>query len=170
MLRRLVPLAVVLALGVDPALAQDSAIPSGPRQKDDAIADTAPQTAAELNARLEQLFGASEPFAEAFSAIQAAIVGDDRETVAQWVAYPFHVSYDDQEIVAETPEDFIAEYDEIVTDDIVEAVAGQQYDALFANDEGVMVGDGQMWLTMICRDEACARSDVRISAIQSVIQ
>jgi hypothetical protein len=33
-----------------------------------------------------------------------------------------------------------------------------------------MFGDGQMWMTMICRDEACARSDVRIIAIQSVLQ
>ena len=111
--------AILIALSAAPALAQgDSAIPTGPEPKDEYVI-AGPRTEADMNARLEMLFGESAPFRRAFDAIKAAIAADDREALAEWVAYPFRVSYDDEEFVVENAQEFVDNYDDIVTDHVV---------------------------------------------------
>jgi hypothetical protein len=161
----------LLALACGPAAAQDedSAIQPGPAQKDEIVVEPVASVEA-VNTRLEQLFGAWGPFADAFEAIQTAVGEGDAATLAQWVAYPFRVSYDDQELVVEDEDGFVEHYDEILTEDIAEAIAGQPYESLFVNSDGVMFGSGQMWMTMICEDDACSESAVKIIAIQSTLR
>ena len=60
----------------------------------------AAQSAAEVNARIEALFGDAKPFETAFRAVQGAIAGRDAAALARWISYPFRVSYDDEELVA----------------------------------------------------------------------
>ena len=47
------------------------------------------------------------------------------------------------------------------------AVTGQTYENLFVNAEGVMFGNGQVWMGGVCTDDACSDFEVRIIAIQS---
>lgn len=125
------------------------------------------QSVAEVNATMEALFGQSRPFADAFRAIQQAVASHDAAALSRWIAYPFRVSYDDEELIAERPADFIAEYDEIVTEDVAKAVLEQDYGSLFVNTDGVMFGNGEMWMMLVCEDDACSRSSVKVIAIQS---
>lgn len=152
-----------------PAVAQDSALPSGPRQKDDFERPLAGQSVEDVNARMELIFGASGPFLAAFNAITSAVAERNAAALAPWVEYPLHIAYGDQELVVENADDFVQYYDEIVTEDVMEAVQNQTYASLFVNEDGVMFGNGEMWMTAICRDQACSWTDVRIIAIRSAM-
>ncbi|MDP1731633.1 MAG: hypothetical protein Q8L54_10770 [Devosia sp.] len=125
------------------------------------------QTVGDINASIEMVLGDRAAYVEAFEAIQAAVADDDAATVAAWVSYPINVTIDGEAHSIEGSETFVEQYDGIVTEEIKSAVVEQKYEALFVNFKGIMFGDGQMWLSGVCRDDACAKWDVKIIAIQS---
>ena len=45
--------------------------------------------------------------------------------------------------------------------DWMAAVERQTYATLFANADGVMIGDGELWFSGTCADAACAEASVR---------
>jgi hypothetical protein len=122
---------------------------------------------AQSNAQIAGMFGDEAPYIEAFDTLQAAVAADDAEAVAAMIAYPFRVTADGEEYVFDGPEGVVEHYDSIVTDEIRQAVAEQQYQYLFANQDGIMFGDGQVWLSGICADDTCETVDVRIVTIQT---
>lgn len=126
----------------------------------------AAQTAEDINDTIDGVLGDHAPYEEAFFSIQAAVVEYEAESVALWVAFPLSVTVDGQAFSIEGPADFIEQYDAVVTEEVRDAVANQRYEDLFVNAEGVMFGDGQMWLNGVCSDDACTESDVKIITIQ----
>ncbi|KAG1258223.1 hypothetical protein G6F65_015650 [Rhizopus arrhizus] len=44
-------------------------------------------------------------------------------------------------------------------------MSGQDFGKVFVNQQGVMIGDGQVWLTGECLDKACARTEVKVGTI-----
>ena len=128
------------------------------------------QSDADVDGAISTLFGDPAPFVEAFDAIQDAVANDDPEAFAAWVSYPFKTTMDGEDYVLDTPEALAEHYEMLMTDDIRSAIVDQQYKDLFVNAEGVMFGNGQVWLSSICKDDACAEADVRIITIQSTAQ
>lgn len=124
------------------------------------------QTDGDVIAQLDTMFGTSDPFVEAFQAIQEAVEAGDSEVVAQWVAYPLRAVVDEEETEIADEESFVENYDAIVTEDIAATITNQRFADLFVNADGVMFGSGEMWLTLVCDDDACTDSGVRIIAIQ----
>ena len=145
-MKRLALFALTLALGASPVFAQ---------------------TVADVNASIETVLGDSAKYGEAFEAIQAAVGAGEAAVVADWVSYPITVREGGDEVIIEGPEDFIAQYDQIITDAISQAVVSQKYEDLFVNADGVMFGNGEVWLNGICKDDTCADFDVKIVTIQS---
>jgi hypothetical protein len=135
-----------------------------------AVSPVIAQTADDVNSSIERVLGDHAAYEEAFQAIQVAVAEDDAEAVAEWVAYPFNVTVDGEEYSFEGPEGFVEHYDGIVTEEVKAAVVEQKYEDLFVNADGVMFGNGQMWLNGVCRDDACAESDVKIITIQSTAE
>jgi len=125
------------------------------------------QTDEDVTAAIETNFGDAEPFVEAFDAIQAAVEADDAETFASWISYPFRVTVDGESYVFEGEDGVVDHYASMMTDEIKSAIVDQQFKDLFVNAEGVMFGDGQLWLTGICQNEPCDIFDVRIITVQS---
>jgi hypothetical protein len=125
------------------------------------------QSVDEVNATIDNVLGDHTKYEEAIRAIQFAIAEGDPAGLAPWVAYPITVSADGEDIVLDGEDAFVAHYDAFMTDDIVEAVATQAYEDLFVNSDGIMFGNGQVWLNGICKDDACNAFDVRIITIQS---
>lgn len=129
------------------------------------------QTADEVSGSIETIFGDAKSFEAAFTSIQGAVRDRDAAAVAGWVEYPITVNPGTgDELVVENAEDFVAHYDDIVTDDVFSAVDGQAYGDLFVNADGVMFGDGQMWISGICQNDACSGFDIRIITIQSTAE
>lgn len=125
------------------------------------------QTDEDVTGLLSLHFGDAAPFVEAIDAIRAAVEADDAEAFASWISYPFRVTVDGEAYAFEGPDGVVEHYQSMMTDEIRTAIVEQQYKDLFVNSEGVMYGDGQLWLSGICADDACERFDVRIITVQS---
>jgi hypothetical protein len=125
------------------------------------------QTDADVDARIDMVLGDHAAYREAFDAIQAAVAAKDGAAFAAWVSYPITVVADGEEMVIGSTEQFAEHFDTIVTDEIATAITGQKWADLFVNDQGLMFGNGQVWVNGICKDETCATFDVKVITIQS---
>jgi hypothetical protein len=171
MLRFLASALLLTALAGAAALAQESAItPEGPQAPDQTMQAPEGQTVADVNAKIEQLLGDPGQFEAAFNAITAAIGENNAGGLARWIAYPMTISYNDEELTIADANDFVDNYEDLVTEDVYDAVRNQRYADLFVNSDGVMFGDGQIWMSFVCRDEACIKSDVKIISIHSALR
>lgn len=120
------------------------------------------QSAAEVNARLDTLFGSHAPYQSFFSALQLAMASDDRQAVAHMVDYPLHTRIDGKAVTVKDTPQFVARYDGIVSAELKRAVAAQSYADLFANWQGVSIGDGKLWFSGVGKNHV-----VRITAINN---
>ena len=111
-----------------------------------------------------------DTYRQAFDAIQQAVAEGDAPAFADWVSYPIEVVADGQPMVIGDAAEFAEHYEAIVTPDIAQAVANQTFNELFVNSEGAMFGDGQVWMSEICLDDACSNSEVKIITIQSTAE
>jgi hypothetical protein len=98
--------------------------------------------------------------------LQQAVSQHNAATVAALVHYPIKVNPGKHAITIKNPKAFIKDYDRIITPDISAAIYKQKYDALFVNSQGVMIGDGEVWITGFCLDKNCKNSDIKIGTIQ----
>ena len=121
-----------------------------------------------LNERTQFLFGrpASEVIAFLLE-IQDSLRTDDKEKLASLVYYPITISRlegdNDREI--QNAEEFIANYEKIVTPEWKEILLSQEPARLFTNWQGVMVSRGELWFTAICTDSSCQESELYIVTI-----
>lgn len=118
------------------------------------------QTAAEVDSTLDTLFGSHAPFADFLGALQRAVAADDRQAVAAMVDYPFHARIAGKAASIKDASHFVDAYYHIVTAKVKHAIAEQRYAKLFANWQGVMIGDGEVWFSLVGKPGA-----VRITAI-----
>lgn len=125
------------------------------------------QSDAEVTAALDANFGDAAPFVEAFDAIQAAVADGDAQTFAEWISYPFRTMVDGEDYRFDGPEAVVEHYDALMTDEIRSAIVDQQFKDLFVNADGVMFGDGQVWLNGVCANSSCTSFDVKIITVQS---
>lgn len=125
------------------------------------------QSVDDTNGRLDMLFGDHARFEAAFEALQGAVKAHDAATVASLVKYPFRTEIAGKIKVLHNDTEFVQNYDAIFSPEITAAVLGQSYAELFANGDGVMLGNGQVWLGPICLDNACGNFYWTIITIQS---
>ena len=102
-----------------------------------AAGPVAAQSDEATSARLDALFGAHEPYRAFLAALKDAASKDE----------------------------FARRYDELFTPAVVAAVEQQTYATLFANAEGVMIGNGEVWFSGICADATCSDASVKIIAV-----
>lgn len=123
------------------------------------------QSAEEMDQTLDALYGAHAPYHGFFEALQQAVAADDKQAVAAMVDYPFQARIDGKAVTISDAAHFAEDYDKVFTARVKEAVANQTYPALFANWQGVMIGDGEVWFGGVCSDAACEQQTVRIIAV-----
>jgi len=111
-----------------------------------------------------------DTYRQAFDAIQQSVAEGDATTFASWVSYPIEVTADGEAMVIGDAAQFAEHYEAIVTPGIAGAIADQSFNELFVNDQGAMFGNGQVWMSEICLDDACTNSEVKIITIQSTAE
>src|SRR5262245_37156965 len=126
------------------------------------------QTVEDVNGSIEIVLGDHTRFEDAFAALQTGVTDEDYEAVAALVSYPITVRSASEDLIVETPEAFVEHYDAIMTEEIIDAIVRQSYETLFVNGEGIMFGDGQVWMSGVCADDACENWTVKVITIQSV--
>ncbi|WP_142807101.1 hypothetical protein [Stenotrophomonas maltophilia] len=144
------------------AAATPAAEPATPAAEPAATAP-ADAPAEDARARIESVLGDAAQYEKVFNAFKTAVVGGDRAAVVEEVRFPLNIA-DGKKITG--PGEFQRNYETIITPAVVKAVSEQDFGKVFVNQQGVMVGDGQVWLTGECLDKACARSEVKVGTIQ----
>lgn len=148
------------------AAATPAAEPAAPAAEPAAAAPAAPAVEApaeDARARIESLLGDAAQFEKVFNAFKTAVVGGDRAAVVEEVRFPLNIS-DGKKITG--PGEFQRNYEKIITPAVIKAVSVQDFGKVFVNQQGVMIGDGQVWLNGTCLDQACTQTEVKVITIQ----
>ena len=122
---------------------------------------------ASVDQRIETLLGDAADYKELFYAFKVALEEGKSDIVVSLVSYPITVSIDGEEATYSSEQELLDGYDSVFTETVVEAVSNQEYGDLFVNSEGVMIGNGEVWLSGICEDTACTSAPPRVAVIQS---
>jgi hypothetical protein len=120
----------------------------------------------DVDKSISDLLGDPAAFHDAFIAIQQAIEDDDPDALAEWVQFPINVRVGDAVQTLKDADDFDAAYPDVFTPEIKSAITDQRYEDLHVTYQGAMFGDGQLWISGICKTDACEDVDVRIITIQ----
>ncbi|MBN5143223.1 hypothetical protein JY471_11855 [Stenotrophomonas maltophilia] len=119
--------------------------------------------AEDARARIESLLGDAAQYEKVFNAFRTAVVGGDRAAVVEEVRFPLNIA-NGKKITG--PGEFQRSYEKIITPAVVKAVSEQDFGKVFVNQQGVMIGDGQVWLNGECLDQACTKTEVKVITIQ----
>ena len=121
----------------------------------------------DVNQSIDQLLGDHTKYQAVIEALQAAVAAQDAAGVAALVDYPIGVEVNGKETNIKSAKVFEENYAGIVTPEIAQVITDQKYGDLFVNYKGIMFGDGQVWISGICKDNECKEFDVKIEAIQN---
>ncbi|PSM14085.1 hypothetical protein [Stenotrophomonas maltophilia] len=149
-----------------PMEASAPATPAAPAAEPAASAPAAPAAEApaeDARARIETLLGDAAQYEKVFNAFKTAVVGGDRAAVVEEVRFPLNIA-DGKKITG--PGEFQRNYEKIITPAVIKAVSEQDFGKVFVNQQGVMIGDGQVWLNGTCLDKACTQTEVKVITIQ----
>jgi len=133
-----------------PAPTTDPATPAAPANGD-------------VRQRIDQVLGDAAQYEAVFNAFQKAVNGGDRAAVVEEVRFPLNIA-NGAKITG--PGEFQRNYERILTPAVRKAIAAQKFDDVMVNQQGVMIGDGQVWLNGTCLDQACSRTEVKVVTIQ----
>jgi len=104
-------------------------------------------------------------YATFLTQLQNAVLANDREAVIKLVSLPLRVNFNRPRFYRDT-RSVRADYDRIFTPKVRKAILAQRFEQLFGRDQGVMIGDGEVWFDHVCPDGDCTRvGPVRIIAI-----
>lgn len=125
------------------------------------------QTEDDVNAQIESLLGSHEIFGTAIQAVQEGVANHEIEKVAGYIPFGEPIMVNGEPVTIADEADLAARFDELFNEKVVNAVADQQYETLFVNQDGIMFGEGELWLGGVCIDEACNDFFVNIIAINN---
>ena len=127
----------------------------------------APPSPEAVTARIESLQGDAAGFANAFDRLTEAMREDDASGVADLAEYPLTVQANGETYDVLEPRDLVDNFDRLVAPQTRNAIADQDYSALFVNSDGVSFANDALWMALICDDDACSTSHWGIVAINN---
>jgi hypothetical protein len=86
-----------------------------------------------------------------YADVRTAILGDDTEKVAAFMAFPLRVNGKRTRVVS-SPEQFVRERARILTPEVVARVRDSDPGQVFCNSQGEMLGDGVLWAEVQAND------------------
>lgn len=126
-------------------------------------------TAPSTDATLDALFGSHEEYKTFLADLQKAAAADDKKAVTAMVAYPFTTKVAGKDTEFKDAKALTAAYDDVFTPATLLAIKNQTYETLFANQQGVMIGSGQVWFAQIMSDDPEPKPEgVKIIAINQM--
>ncbi|WP_312372331.1 hypothetical protein [Lachnoclostridium sp.] len=91
----------------------------------------------------------ADEFDETYELLRIALRDNDRDTFADYIAYPIKVRINDKKTEIKNKDEFIKNFDDIMNEDVKNTFLNQKLDEFFVNYQGIMVGNGQFWLNQI---------------------
>lgn len=130
-------------------------------------ASTAKPAAAHTMEKMLEMAGIKDPdHVKVFlKDLQDGLRDNNKEVVASFLRYPFKIYKNGAEKRSyASKEEFLPDYDKFFTKDVKDAVQKTEFDDLFVNSKGVMIGNGEIWMSGW--DENMKPGPVKIIAIQ----
>ena len=87
------------------------------------------------------------------------------DPIEPYIDYPFTARSPAGNIVIKSAKDLRRVFPRIFTDRVRSAILAQNLDDAFSNYQGVMIGNGQVWIAEVCRDRECRDKKYVIRAI-----
>ena len=125
------------------------------------------QTADDVNSQIDTILGSHEIYQTAIETIQEALADGDVAGIAGYIPFGEPIKVNGEDMVIADEAELTDRFDELFNDRVMTAVVGQDYGSLFVNQDGIMFGEGELWLSGICVDEACEDVFVNIVAINN---
>ena len=97
--------------------------------------------------------------------LQSAVKSDSPEQVAPLIQFPLRVNEAPGKSHSVTARRFSVEYGKIFTPAVKAAVLQQAPDEIFRNSNGAMLGNGEVWISGVCRDQNCQVAPPKVTAI-----
>ncbi|WP_430511716.1 hypothetical protein [Pannonibacter phragmitetus] len=124
-------------------------------------------SAEDVYQQVETILGDAKGLDPFLEDVRQALVNGTAEEVAALAAFPLPVNNSGTFHSVETAEEFIAAYPRLVSEGTKNIVAEAAYEDLLVTDEGVAIGDGAVWLSPVCEDNACTKSYWAIVSINN---
>jgi len=119
-----------------------------------------------VNQAIDRLHGDHSRYEQVIRSFQTAVAYGDSASAAKLVRFPIRVAIGGKPVTIANAQEFVRNYDRIITPAIAGIVTDQKYDELMVNAQGVMFGNGQVWVNGVCLDATCRKVDVKVAAIQ----
>jgi hypothetical protein len=103
-----------------------------------------------------------------FAGVQAAFRARDVAKLSELISFPMLLKTPDASVRVQSARELGRYKDKIFSDDLRAVVSAQEFETLFLSSDGMMFGDGQIWLQAQCPDQACTTSMVRIVTINMI--
>jgi hypothetical protein len=114
--------------------------------------------------RFDRVAGIKAESAQSFFQRLRGMVGrDERAGACGLIAYPLRHAEGD----LASPSDCERRYDSVFTIAVRKAIGKQVFSDLFVNEQGIMIGLGEVWISGRCATPPCNEADLRIVAINS---
>ena len=125
------------------------------------------QTADDVNSQIDTILGSHEIYQTAIETIQEALADGDVAGIAGYIPFGEPIKVNGEDMVIADEAELTDRFDELFNDKVVTAVVGQDYGSLFVNQDGIVFGEGELWLSGICVDGACEDVFINIVAINN---
>lgn len=114
--------------------------------------------------RIEKIAGLKVPEVQRFlKDLKTGVAARDSKAICAMVSYPLVT----RSGKVTNPAACAGQYKRIFNQKVVDAVGRQRFENLFVNDQGVMIGDGEVWMSGVCKDKKCEKSDLRITRVNN---
>ncbi|TVX93630.1 hypothetical protein [Paenibacillus agilis] len=96
-----------------------------------------------------EVAGIDDPaaFVQFLSDLKKEVAANNKKAVAGMIDYPLNVNKNGKTTKIKTKQQFIKQYNKIMTKEVKQKLLAQKADRVFVNAEGVMIGDGEMWIS-----------------------
>jgi glyoxylate carboligase len=125
------------------------------------------QTADDVNTQIDTVLGPHDIYQTAIERIQKALADRDVAMIGGYIAFGEPIMVNGAEVVITDEAELEANFDELFNETVVAAVTGQDYAKLFVSSDGIMFGNGELWITGVCDDDACEFPFINIISINN---
>jgi hypothetical protein len=124
--------------------------------------------AAYVDFRVREVAGLQPDDVKSFlDSLKKAVESDDKAYLSDVARYPLRYFESKKRRSVKGPAQFSKKYKVIFTDKVKRAIENQQYQDLFVDSEGIMLGNGEMWISGIVEKTTPPKTDIKIIAINN---
>lgn len=125
------------------------------------------QSEEDILSRIETIHGDADGFFQLYSEMQDAVMLGDPTDLAYAVFYPMTIEVEGETYDVADEADFIDNFDLFVSEVALDTILNQDVSDLIVTSEGVGFGNGAVWVSNVCLDDACAETAWGIIAINN---